>query len=119
MYNNLVGNTIFPIFVTSKLIIKNNTIMATKIYLVKEEYNNDGEIQNEVFPCISLEVAQRKMEERKKLLFGVGGHWSDYDMNSDGDDDVSIEQDTNSFQVEDLYDDYHCFLEIEEAEVYE
>lgn len=38
MYNNLVGNTIFPIFVTSKLIIKNNTIMATKIYLVKEEY---------------------------------------------------------------------------------
>lgn len=55
--------------------------MATKIFLVKEEYNNDGEIQNEVFPCISLEVAQRK--------------------------------------VEDLYDDYHCFLEIEEAEVYE
>lgn len=93
--------------------------MATKIFLVKEEYNNDGEIQNEVFPCISLEVAQRKMEERKKLLFGVGGHWSDYDMNSDGDDDVSIERDTNSFKVEDLYDDYHCFLEIEEAEVYE
>lgn len=59
------------------------------------------------------------MEEHKKLLFGVGGHWSDYDMNSDGDDDVSIERDTNSFKVEDLYDDYHCFLEIEEAEVYE
>lgn len=49
----------------------------------------------------------------------MGGHWSDYDMNSDGDDDVSIERDTNSFKVEDLYDDYHCFLEIEEAEVYE
>lgn len=40
--------------------------MATKIFLVKEEYNNDGQIQNEVFPCTSLEVAQRKMEERKK-----------------------------------------------------
>ena len=91
--------------------------MATKIYLVKEEYNNDGEIQNEVFPCISLEAAQRKMEERKKLLFGVGGHWSDYDMNGDG--DISVEQDTNTFQVEDLDDDYHCYLEIEEAEVYE
>lgn len=93
--------------------------MATKIFLVKEEYNDDGQIQNEVFPCTSLEVAQRKMEERKKLLFGIGGHWSDYDMNSDGDDDVSIEQDTNSFKVEDLYDDYYCFLEIEEAKVYE
>lgn len=49
--------------------------MTTKIYLVKEEYNNDGEIQNEVFPCISLEAAQRKMEERKERLFGAGGHW--------------------------------------------
>lgn len=93
--------------------------MATKVYLVKEEYTNNGELQYEVFPCASLEAAQRKMEERKELLFIVGGHWNGYDMNGDGDDDVSIEQGTNSFEVEDLYDDYRCFLEIEEAELYE
>lgn len=116
MYNNLVGNENFPIFVTSKLII---TIMATKIYLVKEEYNNNGELQYDIFPCASLEAAQRKMEERKELLFIAGGHWNNYDMNSDGDDDVFIEQGINTFKVEDLYDDYHCYLEIEEAELYE
>lgn len=93
--------------------------MATKISLVKEEYNNDGEIQNEIFPCISLEAAQRKMEERKQLLFGAEGHWNDYSMYGDGDGDIEIERGTDSFFVTDLCDDYHCFLEIEEAKVYE
>lgn len=93
--------------------------MATKIYLVKEEYNNDGELQYDVFPCASLEAAQRKMEERKELLFIAGGHWNNYSMYGDGDGVIEIERGTDSFFVKDLCDDYHCFLEIEEAELYE
>lgn len=38
----------------------------SKIYLVYDEYGNDGENMFVVFPCATMEVAVKKVQERLK-----------------------------------------------------
>lgn len=88
--------------------------MVGKIYLVTEEYNNNGEVTFDSFPCVNLIVANRVMQERKEKLFNENGHWHNYECAN-----VLIEQDETSFFVRDVFDDYYCLLNIIEKDMIE
>ena len=87
--------------------------MIEKIWLVTQESNVDGEITFNAVPCINKETAKKVMQEEIKTLL-VASHFKDVFSWEDG---FTFEKTDTSWYVEDEFDDYYEYINIEEKEI--
>ena len=97
----------------------------SKVFILLQESNCDGEILINTTPCADLETAKREMQAEINTLLCENGKYQGLDLDSierDQDDDnadcdYTLERNETSFYLSCNYDDYYERLIIEEKEV--
>lgn len=89
--------------------------MGKKIKVIKEEYNNDGEIQFDVHLCGSQQLLDTKFQELKDYYKSL----PQFKNNDEyyGENSIKIEESEDSFYMYNECDDYYILLEIIEKEI--
>ena len=88
----------------------------TKVYILLQESNVDGEIYINATPCASLEAARRAMKQEVFTILHESLHYSGY-CDSEFEESFEIEQSEDSYYINDLSDDYYEDLKIIEKDI--
>lgn len=90
-----------------------------KIYVLCLESNVDGNIDFDVIPCKSLEIAQGEMQKQMELVLNESAHYKGMTFDEMLRDGYDIETSCYRFYVCDPYDDYWEDYHIEEKQLIE
>lgn len=97
-----------------------------KIWIVIQESNVDGEININVTPCVSLEIAQAVVKEEVDTLISEEGKYFGLDLDElekrtqdedDWDCDFNFERTETTLYLTCNVDDYHEYFDIVEKEI--
>lgn len=86
-------------------------IMEKKVFILVQESNVDGEILVNATPCHDEATAKQLMAQEIKTL-KKESHFAHCDEN-----DIFIEETSDTYFIKDETDDYHEYLKIEEKEI--
>ena len=82
-----------------------------RVYIVRQESNVDGEILFNEVPCMNVEAAKRVLAQEKATILHESHHFGN--MTDDDMEEMEIEEDEESFYINDPFDDYYESIKIE------
>jgi len=118
-YDKMIGensNLSYPSNLVKELmkIVEKNPV---RVWIVQQESNVDGEIIINSVPCASLEAARKVLQDEKNTILHESNHFSN--MADDDMAEMEVEEDSDSFYINDPFDDYYEDIKIVEKEVVE
>lgn len=90
----------------------------TKIFIVLQESNVDGELLINAAPCASLKLARKVLKEEKETILNESPHYMGR-TKKELKEDFEIEETKNSWYINDPCDDYYEDINIIEKELVE
>lgn len=88
-----------------------------RVWIVLQESCVDGEIIVNAVPCASLKAAKKVLQDEKNTILHETHHFGN--MTDDDMSEMEIEEDEESFYINDPFDDYYENIKIVEKEVVE
>lgn len=85
--------------------------MKEKVFILIQESNVDGETLVNATPCHTMETAKQLMEQELATL-KTNGHYAECE-----EDDLYIEETSDTYFMKDQCDDYYEYFKIEEKEI--
>lgn len=89
----------------------NHPYCLQKTYIVLQESNVDGEIIISATPCTTLEAARKVLQDEKNTILRESKHYDHYTP-EELEEEFEIEEDDDSWYINDPSDDYYEDIKI-------
>lgn len=89
-----------------------------KVWIVQQESNVDGEIIINSVPCATLEAARKVLQDEKDTILQDSPHYDHYTP-EELEEEFEIEEDDDSWYINDPCDDYYEDIKIIEKNIVE
>lgn len=118
-YDKMIGENSklsYPSYLVKEL-MKIVEKKSVRVWIAQQESNVDGEIIINSVPCASLEAARKVLRDEKNTILHKSHHFGN--LTDDDMAEMEVEEDGNSFYINDPCDDYYEDIKIIEKEVVE